>query len=280
MPLRFAKSGPNSDCQCSRQAEFKLLRRYPCMLATDPPEEAKLSEQLRSDHQPTQVVALIALPQLPSQTALSLLYTSDLLNSPRLQVRITAVTTLGKLGVLSETPKLMSVLTDMEQDYSVRAAAANALGELLSSGPGKPSCETVDETVTALLRTVTEDKEFIVRYAAVVSLGDIGSPAALPLLTTIAENVKSPALETIAAVAALGEVVGSEDVHEGLIEVVTRRAMDREDLVRAAAAKTLGRWKSRKDAKAALERMKGDESKYGNSPIVLAALTDALDKNE
>lgn len=162
----------------------------------------------------------------------------------------------------------------------MRAAAANAVGELLSSATDKPTDEMVSKAVTALLRAATEDNEFIVRYAALVSLGDVGSPIALPLLTAVAENLTSPALEATAAVAAIGDIVVVEDVHDDLMNVIKGRAADREDLVRAAAAKTLGRWRGSEDAKAVLERMRGDESKYGNSPIVLAALTDALGEDE
>lgn len=246
------------------------------MSAPHSPQSAALSEQLRSGSQPKQLVALIKLERLPSDTALDILQSSNLLTSSNQQVRQSAVATLGKLGVLSQTSTLVSILADKEEDYSVRAAAANSLGRLLEDASGDGVQPYISSAVGELLRVVEEDEEFIVRYASIVALGNVGDAVVLPHLLKIVKDSTAPGLEAAAAVGAIGEVVKADWVDEGLLVSVCARASDREDLVRAAVARTLGRWRAVANVENRLLSMRSSEEKYGESPMVLAILDDAL----
>lgn len=221
------------------------------------------------------MLALIALPQLPSAEAVSLLHKSGLLDSPNRQVRLTAVATLGKLGAAREASVLLSVLRDDTDDYSVRAAAANALGSLLP-GPSDGS-GLVGEALSALVDVATGDEHFILRYSAIVSIGSLGDRSAIETLLPIAKDIGALPLEAAAAVGAIGEVVDGKDVREEVIQAVVARARDREDLVRAAVARTLGNWKDAAGAAAVLENMRKDEERYGQSDLVRAILNDVID---
>lgn len=251
-----------------------LARRPQASLAT-PPSADDLLEKLKSGIQPTQMLALIVLPQLPSAEAASLLHNSGVLDSPNRQVRLTAVATLGKLGAPREASVLLSVLRDDSDDYSVRAAAASALGSLLP-GPSDGS-GLVGQALSALVDVATADEHFILRYAAIVSMGNLGDRSAMETLLPIAKDVSAVPLEAAAAVRAIGEVVDGKDVEEEVMQAVVARAADKEDLVRVSVVRTLGRWKEAAGAGIVLENMRKDEERYGQSDLVRAVLNDELD---
>ncbi|CDF35645.1 unnamed protein product [Chondrus crispus] len=238
-----------------------------------PPDANALLEKLKGGVQHTQMLALVLLPQLPSKQAVSLLYESGVLDSENRQVRLTAVATLGKLGVPHEANRLVTVLKDDSDDYSVRAAAANALGYLLpGSGDGSG---LVGEALSALVDVATGDDHFILKYAAIVTIGNLGDKSAMDTLIPIAQNPASLPLEAAAAVTAIGEISAVDMVEASVVDVVISRAADREDLVRAAVAKTLKLWVTVERAASALARMKTDEEKYGQSDFVRAILNIA-----
>lgn len=224
------------------------------------------------------MLALIALPQLPSAQAVALLHASGVLQSPNQQVRLTAVATLGKLGAPREASVLLSVLRDDSDDYSVRAAAANALGFLLpgaADGSG-----LIGEALSALVDVATGEEHFILRYTAIVTIGNLGDQSAIETLLPIAKDVASQPLDAAAAVAALGEVVDGKHVETEVMDAVVARAADRVDLVRAAVVRTLRRWKDADRAGTVLENMRRDEEQYGRSDFVRAVLNDERDVNE
>ena len=66
------------------------------------------------------------------------------------------------------------------------------------------------------------------------------------------------------------------DVTESCLKMVRSREDDDDDLIRAAVARTLGRWKSRSDARAALMGMLGKEVRRGHSSFVHALNEDLM----
>lgn len=236
------------------------------------PEGNALLDKLKSGVQSKQMLALVLLPQLPSAEAVSLLYESNVLDSTNRQVRLTAVATLGKLRAPQEANRLVSVLRDASDDYSVRAAAANALGFLL---PGaKYGSGILEEALSALVDVATGDEHFILRYSAIVTMGNLGDQSAMDTLLPIAKNEASSPLEAAAALGAIGEIVSDENVQNGILDIVAARAADREEFVRAAVARTLKRWVTTEKAASIFSQMKTDEEKYGKSDLVRAILND------
>lgn len=145
----------------------------------------------------------------------------------------------------------------------MRAAAANGLANI----PFSPR-DRVGDNVTRGLIDATSDSHFIVRYAAIVAMGCLSDDTFLHTLQDIATNVAAPALEAAAAIRALGEIVEPNHVSQQLLSIVTKRAADRDDFIRAAVARTLGRWIGVANVQLLLDKMKLDEVKYGQSVMV------------
>lgn len=271
LPLVHRASSTFRHSSTSRRWQPRLIvSKRPRASLQSTPNAESLLEKLKSGVQANQMLALVALPQLPSSEAVSLLYDSGVLKSPNRQVRLTAVATLGKLRAPREANVLLDVLRDDSDDYSVRAAAANALGFLLpgvSDGSG-----VIGEALSALVDVATGDEHFILRYAAIVTMGNLGDNSAMETLLPIAKDVSAEPLEAAAAVTAIGEVVDAESVDAAVLDAVIARAADREDLVRAAVARTLQRWKQVDTAVKVLEGMRKDEERYGQSELVRAVL--------
>jgi len=255
----------------------KSLRRPRACLPTAP-NATDLIQRLSHPHQPTQTLALISLSGLPQEQALSALHTSKILQSPNPQVRLTALATLGKLGAAEETRTLVAAMCD-DEDHSVRAAAASGLGSLLDARDGvlgDARDPYVSEAASALEKAATSDEHFIVRYAAIVSLGNVGDSGAVEMLLRVARDSSSPILEAAASVEALGEVVALEEAERDVLEVCEARARDRDDLVRAAVARTLGSLCERGVGCGSLQRMLEEEGRYGRSEMVLVVLNDVM----
>lgn len=239
--------------------------------------------------QATQILALVSLPSLPPEEARGLLHDSGALRSDNVQVRLTAAATLGKLGNRGDTAALVHLLT-MDPEHSVRAAAASGIGNLLRrrSRPAEAGSGAVaPDVVEPLLAIAENDANFIVRYCALVTLGNVGDRRALPFLISVAMDSSAPPLEAAAAVAALGEIPRDSDavgIDEEVFNVVVIRARDRDDLVRAAVARTLGLWaadeerrqSSKRTAMDVLQGMNKEEERFGQSALVRSAVTDAI----
>lgn len=230
---------------------------------------------LQSNNQLQQIRILLSLEQEAPETAAALIHKSGVLNSKNQQVRLTALATLGKLGLKSEVSVLKSILQS-DSDHANRAAAANALGSLLENLNAVKKDTEIIIGIEALVQAAKEDEHFIVRYAAIVGIGNAGNDMAVSTLLPIAENIAAPALEAAAAVRALGEVLDVLNVNGNILETVRTRAADREDLVRAAVARTLGEWRSIPEASVSLQEMKRNEDKYGQSNLVQTILDDIL----
>ena len=274
----FAPSFPLlKKCTCYAMASSPRRRPRPSGLyiraCADSQPQNSLLDTLKSDDQPKQVLALISLHRTPAKEALSLIRQSGVLDTENRQVRIAALTALGKIGIHEETNTLVEVLLH-DPDHSIRAAAANGLAHMFE--PETRKSEMKEKAVEALKQAATQDEHFIVRYAAIVSVGNLGEPSCVEMLLPIATDLMAPALEVAAAVTALGEVVTEQAVDEGLLKAVSARADDREDFIRAAVARTLGRWGDFGDARNSLEKMRVNEEKYGQSDLVRAILSDVF----
>lgn len=228
---------------------------------------------LTSNNQPKQTLALISLEKLPAKQAVCILNASQVLDSPNPQIRLTALATLGKLGEQSEAHSLTRALQSDEDD-TVRSAAAGALGDLFHDERKRTS--VLQNVVATLSDAALHDEHFMVRYVAIVSLGSVGALGNVQLLLTVAQNTATPALELAAALTALGEAVTTERVTAPMRAVVHSRARDRDDFVRAAVARTLGRWHDAGDDGAVLRRMREEEERFGASGMVMAILDDVL----
>ena len=99
-------------------------------------------------------------------------YTTQLKTAKKAELKVEALTELGKLGqiqkalVLPAMDAIMSALDD--KDASVRAAAAKTLG-MVDPDP--------KAAIPALLKLLKDDKEETVKIAAATGLGYMGSNA-------------------------------------------------------------------------------------------------------
>lgn len=200
-----------------------------------------------------------------------MLQQSGLLESKNVQVRLTALATLGKLGFRREADTLVSAL-NFDPDHSVRAAAANGLGNVLRPEDGAAPVTGGEKALHALIRAANEDGHVIVRYAALVSIGDLGNPAAIHVLLPIVRNLAAPTLEAAAAIRALGDLVHGNSVSKDLLRAISARVADRDELIRAAVARRLGRWLDIGSVPELLKRMEADEKQFGQSTHVQAVL--------
>lgn len=238
--------------------------------------QSQLSIALAADGTTEQILALLRLRAMPSSTALPLLRASSALQSKRPKVRIAALDALARIAPADEAPAIATVLRE-ETDHSVRAAAAAALSWLLSYGDAANGPDAPRMVATAALREAAKhDKHFIVRYAAVVALGNVGDMEAVPLLAALVVDAAAPPLETAAAVDALGEAINVDAADSDCVQAVMSRAADRDSLIRAAVARTLGRWRQAAGVEDVLKRMVDDERLYGQSVMVEAVLNDVI----
>ncbi|KAI0561310.1 Armadillo-like helical domain containing protein [Gracilaria domingensis] len=240
------------------------------------PEPDYLLQDLCSGSQPRQLVALVRLTSIPPNEALGILEKSETLASNNKQVRLSALATLGKLGFRERAGVLVNAL-ESDGDHAVRAAAANGLGNLLHPNEGEGSVKGYENVLHALIRAAQKkDEHFIVRYAALVALGELANPSAVDIVLPIVRDLAAPALEVMAAVAAIGKMMNAGALTAEVLEAVKARAADRDELIRAAVVRTLGRWLGVHSVPELLQRMNKDEQRYGQSKHVHEILDDVL----
>lgn len=147
-------------------------------------------------------------------------------DSSALKERLMQIEDLADEDPAKALPLLFGALND--QDSRIRAAAAEALGEL-----GDPSA------IEALGTALAKDTDSDVREAAAEALGEVGSPNAVQVLRT---GLKDGDEDVRAAVVdALGEIGGPE------AERVLRQALaDSDEDVRDAAVAALAKLKQTK----------------------------------
>lgn len=267
-------------------------------------DDNNILRDLRNDGKPPQVLALIKLTKMAPRHALHLIQVSGVYESKYRKTRIAVLDALGKFRIRTEIPTLVSVLCD-DSDHSIRAAAAGALGVLLSPldngndvdsdinddpnrevSQSEPSTDVAqlqddvhDRALLALRNAALNDDHFIVRYSAIVALGNGRDTASISLLLPIIANQDAAALEVASAIDALGEIIAATDVPQKCLEHVIARTTDSEDLIRAAVARTLGQWRSIRIAADTLHKMLSHEIRLERSSFVLDLLQRILNSN-
>eukprot|EP00178_Gracilaria_changii_P020920 TRINITY_DN614_c0_g1_i3.p1 TRINITY_DN614_c0_g1~~TRINITY_DN614_c0_g1_i3.p1 ORF type:complete len:296 (+),score=44.50 TRINITY_DN614_c0_g1_i3:718-1605(+) len=264
-----------SRLDCPQRPLSKVVHPNHVRAHVPSPDPSSLLDDLRSGSQPKQLVALVRLTSIPPHEALILLEQSETLTSPNIQVRLTALATLGKLGCRERADVLVNAL-ESDQEHSIRAAAASGLGNLLHPNEGEKAVQGYPYVLKALIRASQNDENFIVRYAALIALGELGNPDAIETVLPIIRSLSAPALEATAAVAAIGKMTDSGGPSPEVFNAVAARASDRDELVRAAVVRTLANWSNIDAVPELLLRMKRDETRYGQSNHVQAILDDVL----
>lgn len=255
---------PHNHQHCQRRRHGRTT------LSMKPPEEDELIFDLRDDGSPKQILALIKLTKLPSsEKALNILQKSEVMKSQFRKTRIAVLDTLGKLRQPSSLPMLTSTLQN-DTDHSIRAAAAGGLGEILVPEEHK------ENSCSILREAALHDDHFIVRYSAIVTLGNIGDIRSIPVLIPLISNLNTPALECSAAIDAVGEILSIDLVTDSFLQTVLIRVNDDEDLIRAAVVRTLVRWKRIKGVSEVLSSILKTEVEQGRSSFVHALLQQLL----
>jgi HEAT repeat protein len=189
------------DDEWTRHRELERLRTE----GADSRALSELRSALGSDDASRRSAARMALAAAAGPGAASgdaaLTVLVEMLGSDDPDLRILAASAMGESGNPAAVDPLIEALED---DANVAAAAADALGALGAAQALEP------------LARLTSTPDFWVRAAAVVALGRIRDPRAIPTLTAVA---REPGLErpVVEAVGSIGSPAGLET-----LEVVRR----------------------------------------------------------
>lgn len=184
------------------------------------------------------VTAFLSIGQVKAQEKHVKIDPVQGLHSQEAFIRRFSAEALGNLGAkaIGALPDLIAMLKDKDEDLSVRASAASALGKI--------GLEAADEVVPAL-RALLNNQDNYVRGSAAAALGETGpgAIAAVPDLITLLTNKDDKKDDKDvdvrdAAAEALGKVgAGSKDAVSALIAALD----DKENTnVRSKAAAALG----------------------------------------
>lgn len=185
-----------------------------------------------------------AIEAFPRYGRNSVEFLCNLLDDPDEEVRMFSATILGEIEHPDSVEALIMTLDD--PDENVRHAAAESLGRIRDA-----------RAVKKLIDCLAED--FWVQYPAVVALGNIGDPAAIPSLAGVLDNeMLKPA-----AIEALGKI-GDESVIPLLTDILYQGDMG-----------------IRNDTIAALVSIQSRVEKYiGPSEDCLHSIKESLENNE
>jgi HEAT repeat protein len=187
-----------------------------------------IEQQLASDNSRDRLLALASLREVEPQDAVPLIKT--VLYDPMLPVRSMAVFALGVKVTDECYPLLLELLSD--DDYSIRADAAGALGYL-----GDP------RALEPLMRSFYEDTQWLVQFSAAVALGNLRDPKAKQVLLKALES-QEPVIQQ-AAIAALGEIQAIDT-----LDKILNFASSQDWLIRQRIAEALGNLPSEKSMSA------------------------------
>jgi bilin biosynthesis protein len=151
----------------------------------------------------------------------------SLLNEEDTTYRRAAVKALGAIGH-DTIPPLVEALVN-SNNVTVRGSAAKAIAQVVINHPDTPLS---DKGVQGL-KTALNDPNPIVHIAAVMALGEMGSPAVEILIETL-QTTDNPALgvSLVNALASIGDSRGA-DVLESLIQNESTDSYVRESAVSA-----------------------------------------------
>ncbi len=163
---------------------------------------------------------------------------AEVLDEPVPELRIAAVTLLGRTGDAAAAPAVVDCLGD--EDPRVRARAARACGRLADPRAVEPLLEQIDDEVAAVRREVAtalgsiggdaaasglaetvEDPESGVRRAAVTALGEVGDPTTVQAVTGAlgddSERVRRAAVYALLSLMANAPADRSHEVREEVL---------------------------------------------------------------
>lgn len=213
------------------------------------PRLQELTLKLKSENASDRLLALVALRSLPSAETFPLI--KPMLFDDYLPVRSMAIRSLIHHPSAESVSLLVQLLDD--PNYEIRAGAAGALGQVGDH-----------HIVKALSRVFLEDTEWLVRFSAAVSLGNLKDPSAYAVLLHALDH--SEVIVQQAAIAALGEIKAF-DALESLLPFVQAEDW----MIRKSLATTLGNLPGPKSISALKYLAKDD------NPQVAAAATVALE---
>lgn len=133
------------------------------------------------------------LRQLPPDVAFELIQPA--IQDPNPRVRYAAVSQLSSLGHC-DLEKAQALLCDRlynDSEVDVKAAAADAIGAL-----------KLTQAFADLASVYSETSEWLLQFSIVAALGELGNPAATPLLLAALETEQE--LLKLAAIGSLGEL--------------------------------------------------------------------------
>jgi len=155
---------------------------------------------------------------------------------PDRKLQMAAITTLGSVGGPEALSALLGIMIN-EEDVTVRASAAKAIGEI-----GPEAHAAVPVLMKAAVDT-SEGRSFMLQKSAIEALGEIGVAAtpAVPLLLNVVKVEKYDDWIHPAAAEALGKIAPSDT----MVQTALRDAADSHYKVayklRAAVARALGK---------------------------------------
>lgn len=188
----------------------------------------ELFQQLKHPNPHLRDRAMWELAENPDETTIPRLM--SILDEDDTTYRRAAVKTLGAIG-FDAIPPLVEALLKSE-NVTVRGSAAKALAQVAINHPEVPFS---DEGVQGL-KTALNDANPVVHIAAVMALGEIGTPV-VPVLIEALQTTDNPALG-ISLVNALGSIGDSRGV-EVLQALINDESAD--SYVRESAASSLSR---------------------------------------
>ncbi|MBW4658814.1 MAG: HEAT repeat domain-containing protein [Drouetiella hepatica Uher 2000/2452] len=188
----------------------------------------ELFQQLKHPNPHLRDRAMWELAENPDETTIPRLM--SILDEDDTTYRRAAVKTLGAIGFDAIPPLVEALLKS--KNVTVRGSAAKALAQVAINHPETPFPE---EAVQGL-KTALNDANPVVHIAAVMALGEIGTPV-VPVLIEALQTTDNPALG-ISLVNALGSIGDSRGV-EVLKALINDESAD--SYVRESAASSLSR---------------------------------------
>ncbi|MCF4970007.1 HEAT repeat domain-containing protein [Nostoc sp. CMAA1605] len=188
----------------------------------------ELFQQLKHPNPHLRDQAMWALAENPDATVIPRLM--SILDEDDTTYRRAAVKALGAIGPDAVTPLVEALLNS--ENVTVRGSAAKALAQVAINHPDVPFAETGVQG----LKTALNDPNPVVHIAAVMALGEIGSPVVDVLIEAL-QTTDNPALG-ISLVNALASI-GDPKAIDVLKSVIENESTD--SYVRESATSALSR---------------------------------------
>jgi len=210
----------------------------------------RVSQKLADLNARARLDAFCELEKLPSPDALEVI--EDLMLKCRNEhVRSQAIYALVNLSRrYPEALKTILRLLESDSDYSVRAAAAGALGYARN-----------DIAVEALVRCFSEEVHWLVRYSAAVALGNLRSPRALSFLIRALDEENVDQIEDTLMQQSLILALAEIGCQESIVPIL-RFSQSKDCVVRGRVAEALGMLPPTEESLQALDYLQKDEEDF------------------